>query len=99
MRDEVREKVGQNSKQRESRNTVSRENPSSAAFMVPDGGSRRRTRISRSDDWGPIFHAKCLRRKDRGASTLCVTPAPRHGEARLSEQNFTPNPGRRIRKK
>jgi hypothetical protein len=73
---EVREKVGQNSKQRESRNAVSRKNPSSAAFMVPDSGSRRRTGIIRSNDWGPIFHAKCLRRKDRGAITLCVTPAP-----------------------
>jgi hypothetical protein len=34
-----------------------------------------------------------LRRKDRGASTLCVTPASRHGEARISKRNFTPDLG------
>jgi len=85
----VREKVGQDSEQRESRNAVSRQNPSSAAFMVSGSGSRGRTGISRIDDRGPIFHAKCLRRKDRGASTLCVTPAPLHGEARLSVRNST----------
>jgi hypothetical protein len=32
------------------------------------------------DDRGPIFHAKDLQRKDRGASTVCVTPASRRGE-------------------
>jgi len=58
MRDEVRKKIRQHSEQRESGNAVSRENPSSAAFMVPGGRRRGRTGISRRNDWGPIFHAK-----------------------------------------
>ena len=35
-----------------------------------------------------IFHVN-LRRKDRGASTLCVTPASQLGEAGPSEANST----------
>ena len=60
MRDEVREKVGQNSEQRQSGNAVCGQNPRSAAFMLPDGGSSSRglLGIRRRDDRGPIFHAK-----------------------------------------
>jgi hypothetical protein len=60
MRDEVREKVGENSEQRETGDAVGCQNPSSAAFMMPDGGSRSRGLlvIRSRDDRGPIFHAK-----------------------------------------
>jgi len=37
---------------------------------------------------GALSSMHDLRTEDRGASTLCVTPAPRHGEARLSEAQF-----------
>jgi hypothetical protein len=59
MSDEVREKVGKNSEQRQSTDAISRQNPRSAAFMLPNGGSRRRGLIINSrNDRGPIFHAK-----------------------------------------
>jgi hypothetical protein len=77
--DEVRKKVGQNAEQRQAANAVDGENPGAAAFMM-FGGSRGLLGVGRRDR-GPIFHAKTSRRKDRGAITLCVTPASRHGEA------------------
>jgi hypothetical protein len=43
--------------------------------MFADGRCGSRGLIRRRDDRGPIFHAKNLQRKDRGASTLCVTAA------------------------
>jgi hypothetical protein len=44
----------------------------------------------RRDDRGPIFHAKTSKRKDRGASTLCVT-LPRVMARRTYGQDFTPD--------
>jgi hypothetical protein len=59
MSDEVREKVGKNSEQRQSTDPISRQNPRSAAFMFPNVGSRRRGLfINSRNDRGPIFHAK-----------------------------------------
>src|SRR5271166_6203137 len=60
MGDEVREKVGQNSEQRQPGNPVGGQNPRSAAFMLADrsGSSRGLLGIYRRDDRGPIFHAK-----------------------------------------
>jgi hypothetical protein len=60
MSDEVREKVGQNSEQRQPGNTVSGKNPRSAAFVLADSGSCSRglLGIQRRDNRGPTFHAK-----------------------------------------
>jgi hypothetical protein len=59
MSDEVREKVGKNSEQRQSTDAISRQNPRSAAFMFPNSGSRRRGLVINSrNDRGPIFHAQ-----------------------------------------
>jgi hypothetical protein len=55
MRDEVREEVGENPKQRQTTDTIGGENPGAAAFMLL-GGSRGLR--SRRNDTGPIFHAK-----------------------------------------
>jgi hypothetical protein len=100
MRDEVRKEVSQNSEQRQTADAVAGKNPCSAAFMLPDGGSGGRGLVTtgRRDDRGPIFHARSLQRKDRGASTLCVTPASHRGETRLSGLDFTPNWSLRERK-
>jgi|SRR5579872_3764125 len=86
--EEVRDEVGQNSEQREATNAVAGENPSSAAFLVPDGGSGGRGLLRGRDDRGPIFHAKTSRRKDRGAIRVCVTPASRLGETGLSPKFY-----------
>ena len=58
MRDEVREKVGQNPEQGQARDAVGCKNPRSPAFTLPDGGSRSRGLFLRRNDRGPIFHAK-----------------------------------------
>jgi hypothetical protein len=60
MRDEVREKIGQNSEQSQARDAVSGQNPRASALVMPGGGSRSRglVSISRGNDRGPIFHAK-----------------------------------------
>jgi hypothetical protein len=59
MSDEVREKVGKNSEQRQPADAISRQNPSSAAFMLANSSSRRgRLIINSRNDRGPIFHAK-----------------------------------------
>ena len=89
--DEVREKVSENSEQGQTADAVAGEYPGSAAFMMPNGGCAGRGLLGRGNDRGPIFHAKNLRRKDRGASTLCVTPASRLGETGLSGRDFTPD--------
>src|SRR5579864_1290258 len=88
--EKVRDEVSQNSEQREATNAVAGENPGSAAFLVPDSGSGGRGLLRGSDDRGPIFHAKTSRRKDRGAITVCVTPASRLGETGLSPQILPP---------
>jgi len=99
MSDEVGEKVGQNSEQGQTADAVAGKNPGAAAFMMPNGGCGRwRLLTTRRDNRGPIFHAKNLPRKDRGARTLCVTPAPLHGVARLSKRDSTPDLGRRGEK-
>jgi hypothetical protein len=58
MRDEVREEVSKNPEQRQTRDTVGRENPRSAAFVFPNGGCGSRGLLRRRNDRGPIFHAK-----------------------------------------
>lgn len=92
--DEVREEVSDHSEQRQAGNAIGGENPGAAAFVLCGGGLGLRS-WNRRDDRGPIFHAKNLQRKNRGARTLCVTPAPLHGEARLSAGDFTPVLGQR----
>src|ERR1700674_4776136 len=88
MSDVVGEEVGQYAEKSQSRYAVCGENPRAAAFMVADRcrGLLNHRRNFRS----PIFHTrKTSERKDRGANTLCVTPARRHGQTGLSERNFT----------
>jgi len=72
--DEVREEVGEHAEQRETTDAVTGEHPGSAAFVGTCGGSRGLLR--RSNDRGPIFHAKNLQRKDRGASTGYASRLP-----------------------
>jgi hypothetical protein len=57
VRDEVREEIRENAKQRQTANAVCGQNPGSAAFMM-FGGSRGLLGVGRRDDRGPIFHAK-----------------------------------------
>lgn len=79
MSDEVGKKVCQNAEKRQSRDSVCRQNPCSAAFMMAVVRCRGLLNLGRNFR-GPIFHTrKTSERKDRGARTLCVTPARRHG--------------------
>jgi hypothetical protein len=82
MRDEVREEVRQNSEQRQTRDAVGRQNPCSAAFMLPDGTGGSRGLLRRRDDRGPIFHAKTSSGKIvaqvRYASRLLRVAAKQH---------------------
>jgi len=86
VRDEVREKVSEQSEKSQPGNSISRKNPGAAAFTAPHSRGSRSKRLlgSRRDIRGPIFHTrKTSERKDRGASTFCVTPPGLRGQARL----------------
>ena len=79
--DEVREKVGENSKQRQPRQTVCREYPCSAAFMLDRGRCGRRL-VGGRDNRGPIFHAQT----SSGKIVAQVIHASRlHGVAALQD--------------
>ena len=89
MGDKVREKVGENAKQRQSRQAICREHPCSAAFMLDRGRCGRR-RVGGRDNRGPIFHAQTSSGKIVAQVNSCVTPARRRSLAGPAEAHFTP---------
>ena len=90
MGDEVGKEVGEDAEQRQPRQAIRREDPRTAALPPDRGCCGTRGLLGSRNDRGPIFHEN-LRRKDRGANTVCVTPASRPGEAGPSDANSTPD--------
>jgi hypothetical protein len=88
--DELREEVGKDAEKRQTRNSVSRENPRSAAFVRMLCG-RGLLGIGR-DDWGPIFHTrppdgKIVAQIHYASRLLCISAKQDHMRAILRPEN------------